>query len=31
MKITEDDLAKESLKAWFGGDSSLRKKKLLTK
>ena len=30
LQITEDDLAKDSLKAWFGGDSSLRKKKLLS-
>jgi len=31
VQITEDDLAKESLKTWFGGDPSGRKIKLLTK
>jgi DNA topoisomerase-2 len=31
VQITEDELSRESLKAWFGGDSSERKKKLLTK
>ena len=30
VKITEDSESVQSLKAWFGGDSSLRKKKLLT-
>ena len=30
VKITEDSESVQSLKAWFGGDSSARKKKLLT-
>lgn len=30
IKITNDKLGKESLNAWFGGDSGLRKKKLLS-